>query len=167
MPGASDSAVLERHTRSPEETQVLGEVLGRVLRAQDARGLVAVLVGPLGAGKTCFVQGLARGLGVGGYVRSPTFVLVHHYPGPLPLYHVDLYRIGPSDVDTLGLEEIMESDGVTAIEWPGPAATLPPEHLTVELAFGTEEFERIIRMSARGEQSRRILDEFGACASSR
>jgi len=114
------------------------------------------------------VQGLARGLGAGGYVRSPTFVLVHHYPGPLPLYHVDLYRIGPADVETLGLEEIMEGDGITAIEWaPTAAAMLPPDHLAVDLAFGTEETARIIRVSAGGERSRRILDGLAACVSSR
>jgi len=160
------SGVLARRTGSSDETRALGEALGRLLRKHDARGAVVALTGPLGAGKTCFVQGLARGLGAGGYVRSPTFVLVHHYPGPLPLYHVDLYRIGPSDLDGLGLEEIMEGDGVTAIEWAGPPA-LPADHLSVELAFETDENARTVRIGAHGERSRRIRDDLETCASSR
>ena len=160
------SGVLALRTGSPDETRALGEALGRLLRKHDARSAVVALTGPLGAGKTCFVQGLARGLGAGGYVRSPTFVLVHHYPGPLPLYHVDLYRIGPADVDALGLDEIMEGDGVTAIEWPG-TSVLPPDHVSVELAFGTDENARVVRISDQGERSRRIREELEACVSSR
>jgi tRNA threonylcarbamoyladenosine biosynthesis protein TsaE len=166
VPARSGSGPLEVRTTSSEETRALGEALGRVLLAARARGEVAALAGPLGAGKTTFVQGLARGLGAGGYVRSPTFVLVHHYPGPLPLYHVDLYRIGQADLDTLGLEEIMESDGVTAIEWaPTAAALLPDDHLSIELAFDGDAARetRVIRLAARGERSRRILDDLAAC----
>jgi tRNA threonylcarbamoyladenosine biosynthesis protein TsaE len=160
--------VLEVRTSSAGDTRALGELLGRVLLAAQARGEVAALTGPLGAGKTCFVQGLARGLGAGGYVRSPTFVLVHRYPGPLPLHHVDLYRIGPADLDTLGLEEIIDGDGITAIEWaPAAAALLPADHLSIDLAFGAEENARVIRLTARGERSRRILDDLAACVSSR
>jgi tRNA threonylcarbamoyladenosine biosynthesis protein TsaE len=161
-------SVLEVRTASADETRALGETLGRVLRAQNARGEVVALVGPLGAGKTCFVQGLARGLGAGGYVRSPTFVLIHRYPGPLPLYHVDLYRIGPADLETLGLEEIMEGEGVTAIEWASMAAAmLPAGHLAIDFAFGAEEHARVIRLTAGEERARRILDAVGACVSSR
>lgn len=166
MTGTAGSGVLMVRSGSPEATRALGEALGRLFRRHDARGEVVALTGPLGAGKTCFVQGVAQGLGAGGYVRSPTFVLVHHYPGPLPLYHVDLYRIAPSDVDALGLDEIMEGDGVTAIEWPGPSA-LPPDHVSVELVFDEDEDARIVRIGAQGERSRRILEELGACVSSR
>ena len=168
MSGHQIPGELEVRTASADETRALGEALGRVLRARNARGEVAALVGPLGAGKTCFVQGLARGLGAGGYVRSPTFVLVHYYPGPLPLYHVDLYRIGSADLDTLGLEEIIEGEGVTAIEWASTAAAmLPAGHLAIEFAFGGEEHARMIRLTARGERAQRIVDAVGACVSSR
>jgi tRNA threonylcarbamoyladenosine biosynthesis protein TsaE len=160
------SGELVIRTGSPDATRAVGEALGRLLRKHDARGEVVALTGPLGAGKTCFVQGLARGLGAGGYVRSPTFILVHQYPGPLPLYHVDLYRISPSDVDTLGLDELMEGDGVTAIEWPGPAM-LPADHVSVELAFGDDENARVLRIGAVGARSRRIREELAACVSSR
>lgn len=153
-------------TGGADETRALGEALGRVLRARDARGAIIALTGPLGAGKTCFVQGLARGLGAGGYVRSPTFILVHHYPGPLPLYHVDLYRVGPSDLDALGLDEIMEGDGVTAIEWAG-TALMPPDYLSVELSFERDENARTVRIGAAGDRSHRLLEALRACASSR
>jgi tRNA threonylcarbamoyladenosine biosynthesis protein TsaE len=154
-------------TGSPEETRALAAALGRLLRRHDARGTVVALAGPLGAGKTCFVQGLADGLGTHGYVRSPTFMLIHQYGGPLPLYHVDLYRIGPADVDALGLEEILEGEGVAAIEWPEAAGALPPDHLAVALAFGNGDTARVIRIEATGERTRRILAELTACASSR
>ena len=163
--GETGAGSLVVRTGSPDETRALGEALGRVLRARAARGEVVALTGPLGAGKTCFVQGLARGLGAGGYVRSPTFILVHHYPGPLPLYHVDLYRIGPSDLDALGLEEIMEGDGVTAIEWAA-ASPRPADYLSVEFAFATDENARTLRIGARGGRSRRVLDELRPCVSS-
>jgi tRNA threonylcarbamoyladenosine biosynthesis protein TsaE len=165
-PDRTTDGVLEVRTSSADETRAVGEMLGRLLRAADARGEVAGLVGPLGAGKTCFVQGLARGLGAGGYVRSPTFVLVHEYPGPLPLYHVDLYRLAGADLETLALEEIMEGDGVTAIEWaPAAAALLPPDRLWIEFAFGAEEHTRVIHITAYGARSRRILEGLGACGS--
>ena len=126
------------------------------------------LTGPLGAGKTCFVQGLARGLGVTGYVRSPTFILIHEYPGPVPLYHVDLYRVDPTDLDGLGLEEILDGPGVTAVEWADRAAeALAAEHLSVDFAFGERESDRLLRLEARGDRYRALLEDMARCASSR
>lgn len=106
---------LERswRTTSPDETQSLAEALGRSGRPGD----VVLLVGPLGAGKTCFVQGLARGLEVTIPVKSPTFVLLSRHPGRVPLSHLDLYRVeGERDLDELGLEERLE-DSLLAVEW--------------------------------------------------
>jgi len=101
-------------TGSEGETAALGRTLGRRLGA----GAVVLLEGPLGAGKTAFVRGLAEGLGCDGEdVSSPTFSLVQEYRGRVPLYHVDLYRLAPHEIDDLGLEE-MGVDGVMAIEWP-------------------------------------------------
>ncbi|WP_457756360.1 tRNA (adenosine(37)-N6)-threonylcarbamoyltransferase complex ATPase subunit type 1 TsaE [Thermodesulfatator indicus] len=101
-------------TKSPEETERLAEELGQKL----SRGNVIFLFGDLGAGKTTFVKGLARGLGVPKdyYVQSPTFAIINEYPGRVPLYHVDLYRLEPEDVYDLGLEELAEQ-GVLVIEW--------------------------------------------------
>lgn len=129
---------------------------------------MVALVGPLGSGKTCFVQGLARGLGVSGYVRSPTFILVHEYRGPVPLYHLDFYRLTPSDVAELGLEEIIEGKGVTAIEWAEHAeGVLPPEYLRVEFAFGEGESDRLLQVSARGDRYRSIVEDVAECVFSR
>ncbi len=155
-------------SRTPEETRAIGEALGRALLRAGPAGAVVALEGPLGAGKTCLVQGLARGLGVSGYVRSPTFVLIHEYRGPVPLYHVDLYRLAPADLDGLGLEELLDGPGVTAIEWAEHAeGVLPAEHLRVQLAFGEGDDDRLVGLEARGDRYRRIAEDVAACAFSR
>jgi tRNA threonylcarbamoyladenosine biosynthesis protein TsaE len=101
-------------THSEDETAAVGERLGARLAAGD----VVLLYGDLGAGKTAFVRGLARGLGAPpDDVSSPTFTLVQEYHGRVTLYHVDLYRLEPNEVDDLGLEELVLGDGVVAIEW--------------------------------------------------
>ena len=93
---------------------------GRDLAARVHPGDVVLLTGDLGAGKTAFVRGLAGGLGIdAGEVTSPTFTLIQEYSGGrMPLYHVDLYRLKPIEVDDLGLEELTSEGGVTAVEWP-------------------------------------------------
>ncbi len=122
-------------TSSPEETKKLAEKLVSQLKAGD----VLALEGELGSGKTQFVQGLARGLGVSedGYVRSPSFTLLNEYKGRMPLYHFDFYRLHESlDLDDLGLEEYFDGEGITVIEWadkfPGamPARTV---HIKFEI----------------------------------
>ena len=102
-------------SHSPAETEALGEKLGRAA----ARGLVVALSGDLGAGKTQFVRGLARGLAVVGRVHSPTFTLVNEYGGGrLKLFHLDLYRLEtPAQILAAGIEEYLSPDGVTVIEW--------------------------------------------------
>ncbi|GBD11682.1 tRNA threonylcarbamoyladenosine biosynthesis protein TsaE [bacterium HR23] len=105
---------LEIRCPSPEATREVGDILGRYAQAGD----LLLLVGELGAGKTTLVQGLCRGLGVPEPARSPTFVLVHQYRGRLPVYHVDLYRVGSGDEALdIGLEEWVGGEGVTVVEW--------------------------------------------------
>jgi tRNA threonylcarbamoyladenosine biosynthesis protein TsaE len=100
-------------THSEEETSAAGERLAPRLRPGD----VVLLHGDLGAGKTAFVRGLARGLGAPpDEVSSPTFTLVQEYRGRLTLYHVDLYRLQPHELEDLGLDELTEA-GVVAVEW--------------------------------------------------
>ncbi len=112
---------LRIQTNSPEETQRLGEVIGRSAQPGD----IYLLTGILGAGKTCLTQGIAQGLGVGGHVRSPTFVLMTRYRGRLTLHHVDLYRIeGSLEAWDLGLEEQLGDDGVCVVEWADRAEEL-------------------------------------------
>lgn len=110
-------------TATPDETAAAGEALGRTLAAGD----VVALYGELGAGKTCFAQGLARGLGVAGHATSPTFVLVNEYHGRLPVHHVDCYRTSSlTELVDLGLLDLMGGDGVTLIEWADKAEPLLP-----------------------------------------
>ena len=118
-------------SRSPEETRALGEKLGVKLQP----GAVIACIGELGAGKTCFLQGLARGLGVSSAVTSPTFVLVNQYRGRLPVFHLDAYRTEAlTEVLELGLEEMMHGDGVTVIEWSDKILPLlPPGTVTVRI----------------------------------
>lgn len=136
-------------------TRRFGERLGKKLRPGDILGLD----GPLGAGKTSLVAGIARGLGAPAPATSPTFTLVNEYRGRLPLYHVDLYRLqGAGELAELGLWELAESGGVMAVEWlsrfPG---ALPGDRLQIEIAFG-EPKGRTLTISARGPRSREILE---------
>ncbi|MDD5559643.1 tRNA (adenosine(37)-N6)-threonylcarbamoyltransferase complex ATPase subunit type 1 TsaE [Candidatus Methylomirabilis sp.] len=123
------------HSASPEQTRALGEAVGRLADAGD----VIALTGELGTGKTLFVGGLARGLGVdpAAYVSSPTFTIMHRHRGRLPLYHLDLYRIEtPEAFASLGLDEYLEGDGVAAIEWPEHGwGCLPKEMLLFRLQY--------------------------------
>ncbi len=111
-------------SRDPAETQAICERLG----ARLTPGAVIACTGELGAGKTCFLQGLARGLGVTSGVTSPTFVLVNQYRGGrMPIYHLDAYRTGSlTELVDLGLEEMLHGDGVTVIEWADKLLPLLP-----------------------------------------
>ena len=109
------------HVPTPEDMRQLGAALGRVAVAGDR----FLLSGPFGAGKTTFVQGLARGLDVQTPVGSPSFVIETQYRGRLTLYHIDLYRVDHVEPDLREeLEEDLFNDGVAAVEW---AERLPPE----------------------------------------
>ena len=108
---------------SPEETAAAGERLAARLGPGD----VVALTGELGAGKTCFVQGLVRGLGVTAGATSPTFVLVNEYRGRLPVHHVDVYRTrSVTELLDIGLAEMLDGDGVTLIEWADRCEALLP-----------------------------------------
>lgn len=142
-------------TRSAAETRRLGRTLG----AHAQPGDLITLRGDLGAGKTTFVQGLAEGLGVAGSVVSPSFTLLHEHAGQVPLYHLDLYRLGPADLADLGIEEVLGAQAVVAVEW---SERLPPslvrEALEVELGFVEGEDEsRHFTLRARGPRGERLL----------
>jgi tRNA threonylcarbamoyladenosine biosynthesis protein TsaE len=121
---------------SSDETEAIASELASVLKSGD----VIALYGPLGAGKTTFVKGLAAGLGCVKGVRSPTFSLINEYPGPMPLFHIDFYRLeGDAEIDDLGWTEYLDSGGVTAIEWPEKVKKmLPSKRFEVYLSFYDE-----------------------------
>ena len=140
-------------TRSPDETRELGRKLGELCRPGDWIGLT----GELGAGKTCLVTGLARGLEVpeGYQVTSPTFIIHQIYPGRLPLHHLDLYRIHqPAELFELGYQELLEGEGVCAVEWceqvPG---AIPESGVVVRLQIEDESNRsvEIKKIDKRGE----------------
>jgi tRNA threonylcarbamoyladenosine biosynthesis protein TsaE len=135
------------HSSSEGDTRAFGARLGRLLRG----GEIIALMGELGAGKTCLVRGLAEGLGIAAdKVRSPTFTLIAEYSGGrLPLYHVDLFRAQPTDVDRLALREYLYGDGVCVVEWFERLCECPPR-LEVRLTFvGTNQRDLVV--SAHGE----------------
>jgi len=146
-PETSGTAVFTLTSGSAAETEALGASLAPLLAAGD---LVA-LSGPLGAGKTRFVAGLARGVGYAARVRSPTFTLLHEYAGSPALFHADLYRLETRDTGALGLEEALER-GALVVEWSErlPGALLE-DALFVDLAVVSEN-ER--RLDVRGEGPR-------------
>ena len=116
-------------TESEAATTEAGRELGRRLSA----GAVVLLEGPLGAGKTAFVRGLAEGLGCDGEdVSSPTFTIVQEYKGQVTFQHVDLYRLGPAEVDDLALDDLM-AGAVIAVEWPDRWRDPPADAIAVKI----------------------------------
>ena len=145
------SEPVELVASSPEETEAAAERLGRSLGGGD----VVLLYGDLGAGKTAFVRGLARGLGAPPEeVSSPTFTLIQEYAGGrATLYHVDLYRLEPNEVDDLGLDELAAS-GVVAVEWADRWSDRPGRAIEV-------------RLEHEGDDSRRVFIREGSEAAAR
>ena len=135
---------MEYLSHSPEETEHIGEMLGRRLRP----GTVVAYRGGLGMGKTAFTRGLARGLGCAGRVTSPTFTIVNEYDGATPLFHFDMYRLGSSDeLFDIGWEDYLTRGGVCAVEWSE----------NVEGAFYGDEIRVVFEKT--GENSRLIRIE--------
>lgn len=136
---------MEFLTRSAEETETLGCRLGEKLMP----GALVAYTGDLGAGKTAFTRGLARGLGVTGRVTSPTFNIVNEYEGGrLPLFHFDLYRLGgEEELFDIGWEDYLARGGVCAVEWSENAAgALEEPYIRVDIRRGASDDERIIEI---------------------
>jgi tRNA threonylcarbamoyladenosine biosynthesis protein TsaE len=150
-------------TTSPEATLALGAALGRSLTG----GLMIGLVGPLGSGKTQLVKGIASGNEIDDIrkVTSPTFTLVHEYPGRLKLHHVDVYRLsGARELEALGFEEFVGPDSAVVIEWADRVrSVMPADTLWVDLA-PTGETSRALTFRAGGETAVRCLASLRAAA---
>jgi tRNA threonylcarbamoyladenosine biosynthesis protein TsaE len=142
------------HTKSPEETMELAQRLGEIVTG----GTVITLEGDLGAGKTHFTKGLAKGLDIKRTVSSPTFTIIKEYNGRLSLYHMDVYRVSTEDED-LGFDEYFYGEGVTVIEWASLIMEqLPTDYLGIEIFHESAE-ERKIIFTPRGEKYNLLCKE--------
>lgn len=142
-------------SQSGEETEKLGERLAVFIKAGD----VITLEGDLGAGKTTFTKGLAKGLGISRMVNSPTFTIIKEYEGNIPLYHMDVYRLEDSNGD-LGFDEYFYGDGVTVVEWAHfIQELLPDEYLKITIKYVTEN-EREFTFAPIGERYVHVCEEF-------
>ena len=144
-------------TKSTSETIRFGKSIGSFLLPGD----VIALVGELGTGKTQFIKGLAAGVGVGKptYISSPSFTLINEYPGRVPFYHIDLFRLkAEKEAEELGLEEYFQSEGITAIEWADKIPSLlPQEILWIHIRY-TGKHTRSIEMVGRGKRFEELLN---------
>jgi tRNA threonylcarbamoyladenosine biosynthesis protein TsaE len=143
-------------THSPEETRELGKSLGRLAEPGD----IYLLVGKLGAGKTCLTQGIAWGLGIKEYTLSPSFVIMREMHGRLPLYHMDFYRLDNiAEISDLGLDDYLCGHGVCVIEWAEKGlAVLPDDHLLVNMGYVSEN-ERALEIESHGQRYVTLLEQ--------
>lgn len=139
-------------SNSTKETENIAKAFAKNLRAGD----VLCFYGDLGAGKTAFCRGLAKGLGICDYIQSPTFTIVNCYDGDIPLYHFDVYRV--SDIDEMyeiGYEEYVYSGGITVIEWAELIEDILPENrynVTIKKDLNIHEDFREIVIEKRGQE---------------
>ena len=144
-------------TKGPEETRSIGRIVGQ----HTAAGDVVLLTGELGTGKTCLTQGILNGLGSDVLARSPTFVLIAEYRARIPLYHMDLYRVGSIEqTEELGIEEYLEGDGLTVVEWADNVPGIfPDDSLRIHIEL-VSECER--RLSLSIQNSSKLASVFYA-----
>jgi tRNA threonylcarbamoyladenosine biosynthesis protein TsaE len=143
-------------SHSPEGTQKLGVKLGELALPGD----VFLLVGGLGAGKTCLTQGIAWGLGIKEYAASPSFVVVRELYGRLPLYHIDFYRLDHlEEIAELGLDDYLCGKGVSVVEWAEKGLSLlPEEHLLIEISY-LSDTERSLKLKPSGRRYRKVISQ--------
>lgn len=148
-------------THSPEETM---DVASRIAEGIGSRGFIA-LIGDLGTGKTVFVKGLARGLGVCDYryVNSPSFVVLKEYQGENPLYHFDVYRLeSESFSETVDYRKYFYGEGLTVVEWADKVKDIiPDEYLEIRMFYGAAENEKRIEFRAVGTMYEKAIKKIG------
>lgn len=146
----------EIRTGNADETRKLGKEIGRLAEAGD----IYLLIGDLGAGKTCLTQGIAWGMEIEEYTRSPSFVIMRELRGRLALYHMDFYRLDNiAEISDLGLDDYLYGKGVCVIEWADKGlAVLPDNHLRVRIKYLSEN-DRSLEFEASGERYERLLKE--------
>ena len=145
-------------TKSASETIRVGKGIGSRLRSGD----VVALVGELGAGKTQLIKGLAAGVGMRNstYISSPSFTLINEYPGKIPFYHIDLFRLErEKEAEELGLEDYFQGGGITAIEWADKIPSLlPKEMLFIHIAYAGKN-TRSIEIIGKGKRFEDLIDQ--------
>ena len=149
---------LKLNSHSLEQTQLLGSYLGELAQKAD----IFLLIGELGTGKTCLVQGIARGLDIKEYAFSPSFVILREYHGRLPLYHIDFYRLDHiEEIADLGLEEYFYGDGVCVLEWAEKGLqVVPRDNLLISLHYiPASETQRSICLKPKGERYRELTEQ--------
>lgn len=149
------------HSRSAADTERLGQLLAPLLDA----GAFLALRGELGGGKTCFTRGLVAGLAPENLalVASPTFAIMNHYPGPLPVYHFDFYRLsGDDEIAELGFEEYLQGAGICIVEWAERLHALLPDERLEFLFCHEDDDRRRIEITASGETARKVLERLAA-----
>jgi tRNA threonylcarbamoyladenosine biosynthesis protein TsaE len=149
---------LTLNSHSPEQTQLLGSYLGKLARKAD----VFLLTGELGTGKTCLVQGIARGLNVKEYAFSPSFVILRQYHGRLPLYHVDFYRLNRiEEIADLGLRDYFYGDGVCVVEWAEKGLQVTPQdNLLISIHYvPVSPTGRSIHLKPQGERYSQLIQQ--------
>jgi tRNA threonylcarbamoyladenosine biosynthesis protein TsaE len=151
--------MLTAHTKSADDTRALAAELAAVARPGD----LLLLAGDMGAGKTAFVQGFGRALGVEEPITSPTFVIVRTYDGRFPVIHVDAYRLEHlQELVDLGIGELLDHEGVTLIEWGDVVIpALPPEYHEVRLELGEGDDERVVHLRGAGASWATRADAIG------
>jgi tRNA threonylcarbamoyladenosine biosynthesis protein TsaE len=145
-------------TKSSAETIRIGKSIGSRLLPGD----VVALMGELGAGKTQLIKGIATGVGVGKptYISSPSFTLINEYPGRIPFYHIDLFRLGwEKEAEELGLEDYFQSEGITVIEWADKIPSLlPKEMLLIHIVY-TGKNKRFLEITGKGKRYLNLVDQ--------
>jgi len=143
-------------THSAEQTQKVGISIGKLAEPGD----IFLLIGDLGAGKTCLTQGIAYGLDIQEYTLSPSFVIMRELHGRLPLYHMDFYRLDNiAEISDLGLDDYLFGEGVCVIEWANKGLTvLPEDHLLIGIDYLSDN-ERSFVIEARGERYIRMVKQ--------
>jgi len=151
---------LEIISHSPEQTQKFGVEIGKVALPGD----IFLLVGGLGAGKTCLTQGIAWGLNIEEYAVSPSFVVIRELHGRLPLYHIDFYRLDHlEEIAQLGLGDYLYGNGVSVVEWAEKGLSLlPAEHLLIEISY-LSDTERSLKLKPSGKRYRKIVAQLKQC----
>ena len=151
---------LEIISHSPEQTQKFGVGIGELALPGDN----FLLMGSLGAGKTCLTQGIAWGLDIEEYAVSPSFVVIRELHGRLPLYHIDFYRLDHlEEIAQLGLDDYLYGNGVCVVEWAEKGVSLLPlEHLLIEISY-LSDTERSLKLKPSGKRYHQIVAQLKQC----